>query len=162
MLVRMHVGTMSLESIFFLRGSPQSTLFNILLEIKIFSVCERRLSAIVRPKVVSYNKVTVHETFQACDCKKEGSSVFKVHLFCTMRKVLILLATVLGVMCADPPSVSSAVCVAAMRLKESINERKARVCRVQDVLYVRQPRSRGVCVLHTQFPYLRVGVEGAE
>jgi len=79
-----------------------------------------------------------------------------------MRKVLILLATVLGVMCADPPSVASAVRVATVRLKERINERKARVCRVQDVLYVSQPRFRGVCVLHRQFPYLRVGVEGAE
>jgi len=162
MLVRMHVGMMSLESIFFLRGSPQSTLFNILPEIKTFSACERCLSVIVWPKVVFYNKVSVEQIFLASDCKKEGSTVFKVHLFCTMRKVLILLATVLGVMCADPPSVASAARVATLRLKEMINERKARVCRVQDVLYVRQPRFRGVCVLHTQFPYLRVGVEGAE
>ena len=73
-----------------------------------------------------------------------------------------MLATVLGVMCADPPSVASTLRVATMRLKERINERKARVCGVQDVLYVSQPKFKGVCVLQKQFPYLRVGVDVAE
>ena len=79
-----------------------------------------------------------------------------------MHRVLVLLATVLGVMCADPPSVASTARVATMRLKERISERKARVCGAQDALLVGQPKVKGGCVRQKQFPYLRVGVDVAE
>jgi len=79
-----------------------------------------------------------------------------------MRRVLVLLMTALGVMCGDPPSVALAVRAATLQLKERIQERKALVCRVQHGLYARAPKYRGACVVHTEFPYLRVCLEGAE
>ena len=79
-----------------------------------------------------------------------------------MHRALVLLAAVLGVMCADPPSVASTARVATVRLKERISERKARVCGAQDALLVGQPKVKGGCVRQKQFPYLRVGVDVAE
>jgi len=111
--------------------------------------------------VVFYNTEYLYFFLLASNSKKDGSSVFKVQGSGIMRRVLVLLATVLGVMCGDPPSVALAVRAATLQLKERIQERKAVVCRMQHLLYVGQPKYRGVCVVHTQFPYLRVGFEGA-
>jgi len=76
-----------------------------------------------------------------------------------MLRLLLVIVTVLGVFCGDTPSVASAATAARMRLKEIINERKNLLYKVQDDRYPSHPKHRAVCVLHTQFPYLRVAIE---